>query len=49
MDVGASCKGHFAAENTEDLIKVVSEHLKTKHKINIPSRTILNFVAKNTR
>jgi len=30
-------------------LKVVSEHLKTKHKINMPSRTIMNFVVKNTR
>ena len=49
MDVGASCKGHFSAENTEDLIKVVSEHFTTVHKINVPSRTIMDYVAKKSR
>lgn len=46
--MGASCKGHFSAESTEDLVKVVSEHLKTVHKIKMPSRTILSYVAKKS-
>ncbi|HVL51555.1 MAG TPA: DUF1059 domain-containing protein [Actinomycetota bacterium] len=49
VDVGASCKGHFAAENTEELLKVVSEHLKTVHKISLPSRTIMSYISKNTK
>lgn len=46
--MGASCKGHFSAENSEDLLKVVSEHLQTVHKIKMPSRTILSYVSKKT-
>ena len=46
--MGASCKGHFAAENTEDLLKVVSEHLQTVHKVKMPSRTIMSYVSKKT-
>jgi hypothetical protein len=46
--VGASCKGHFSAENTEDLIKVVSEHLLTVHKVKMPTRTIMSYVAKKS-
>ena len=48
VDVGASCRSQFAAENTEELLKVVSEHLQTVHKIKVPSRTILGYVAKKT-
>lgn len=48
VDVGAECKGHFSAESTEDLLKVVTEHLQTVHKIKMPTRTILSYVAKSS-
>lgn len=46
VDVGAACKGEFSAENTEDLVRIVSEHFQTAHKIKIPSRTIMDYVVK---
>lgn len=49
VDVGASCRGEFSAENVEDLVNMVTEHFKTVHKISAPSRTIMNYVIKNSK
>lgn len=49
VDVGASCKGHFVAANSEDLIKQVSEHLQKVHKVALPSQTLMNYIVKNVK
>lgn len=49
VDVGADCNGHFSAQTTEDLVKQVSEHLRTVHNIKTPSQTIMKYVTKMSR
>ena len=49
VDVGADCKGHFVAANSEDLIRDVSEHLQKVHKVKLPTQTLLEYIAKNAK
>jgi predicted small metal-binding protein len=49
VDVGASCWGQFVAASNEDLIKQVSEHFKKVHKVNMPSQTLMNYIAKKVK
>lgn len=45
-DAGATCKSKFSADSMEELVRQVSDHLQSKHKVNRPTQTLLNFVAK---
>lgn len=45
-DAGATCKAKFSASSMDDLLRQVSDHLQTKHKVKKPTQTLLNFVVK---
>lgn len=43
-DSGATCNGHFKAGTDEELLRIVGDHLKSKHKVKTFTQTLQNFV-----
>lgn len=43
---GASCGWKTTAETDEELLKEVSEHLKTKHNVEHVTKTLANYALK---
>jgi predicted small metal-binding protein len=46
-NVGAfPCKAKLQADNMDDLMRLVADHLQRVHAVKTPTATILNYVAK---
>lgn len=45
VDAGASCRGHIRADNEDEFRAKLADHLKKKHKVEVPNETVIDYLA----